>query len=78
MWRSRARPTPLDFDGITSGTFTLSEANGNGTVPTPQATTSKGSSSRAGAGLKDQRALTLKIPEPTKTLNCISDVAILA
>lgn len=30
MWRSRAKPTPLDFDGIKNGTFTLDQRQPNG------------------------------------------------
>lgn len=37
MWRSRAKPTPLDFDGIREGTFSLpskptQQLNGGSTV----------------------------------------------
>ncbi|KAI0339312.1 hypothetical protein BDW22DRAFT_1409173 [Trametopsis cervina] len=77
MWRSRAKPTPLDFDGILNDTFTLPQksAQSNG-VPSHSevngaaAGSSKGganpnksvngSSSSSTAGLKDQRALTLR------------------
>ncbi|KAI0084615.1 hypothetical protein BDY19DRAFT_898178 [Irpex rosettiformis] len=70
MWRTRAKPTPLDFAAITNGTFTLplplSQTNGAPTRPATNgngataSTSSSGSSSRSDAGLKDQRALTLQ------------------
>ncbi|KAG5642065.1 hypothetical protein DXG03_003642 [Asterophora parasitica] len=49
MWRSRAPPVPLDFDAITEGTFAL---RGN--------TLSASCDATNGAGLKDQRALSLR------------------
>ena len=60
MWKSRAQPTPLDFDAILNGTFP-SQDNG-------LAVDNHGSSSANGYAsgssqppvLKDQRALTLK------------------
>ncbi|PIL27288.1 hypothetical protein GSI_10435 [Ganoderma sinense ZZ0214-1] len=75
MWRSRAPPTPLDFDGIRDGSFTIPKPqqlingvlpNGNGAAPVNGNGDAK--SARAvttekqlnGAGLKDQRALTLQ------------------
>ncbi|KAF8121528.1 hypothetical protein EV363DRAFT_1363686 [Boletus edulis] len=69
MWRSREKPTPLDFDTILDGSFVLKEPNkivasssnskgqvnghANGDAVKP-------SSSNGNGGLKDQRALTLR------------------
>ncbi|KAM5541730.1 hypothetical protein V8D89_004459 [Ganoderma adspersum] len=78
MWRSRAPPTPLDFDGIRDGSFTISKpqpltngvhpngngaaaktVNGNGDAkPSGRAATTE--EQLNGAGLKDQRALSLQ------------------
>lgn len=80
MWRSRAKPTPLDFDAIREGTFTLpnqplQHANGvsapatskkaaNGSTNGPSGSAATESLLNGGtstsAGLKDQRALTLR------------------
>jgi hypothetical protein len=72
MWRTRAPPTPLDFEKIRSDTFAplAREAQANGTPRTrsskqrrPQLNGEIKPSSPAvdsGAGLKDQRKLTLK------------------
>ncbi|OJT14808.1 Ubiquitin-activating enzyme E1-like [Trametes pubescens] len=76
MWRSRAPPTPLDFDAIRAGTFVLARKSKNGAVaPQTNGTTGSsvaekqlngGSTSASvsaeanGAKLKDQRALTLQ------------------
>ena len=67
MWRSREKPTPLDFDAIMGGSFVMKEPtkskassskgqpnghmNGDATKSTP---------SNGNGGLKDQRALTLQ------------------
>ncbi|KAG6333441.1 hypothetical protein ID866_5643 [Astraeus odoratus] len=76
MWRSRAAPTPLDFDAIEKGTFVVKEpikstvgVNGSSSSK-PQingyvngsATTSTPASKTNGTngGLKDQRALSLQ------------------
>ena len=64
MWRTRAPPVPLSFEGIKNGTFTLrgkpaNAITSNGTVV--QANGQNGAStSAAGAGLKDQQMLTLQ------------------
>ena len=81
MWRSRAPPTPLDFDKIRDGTFVLGrpqqngvhangsaaangkpgEASGSGgSASTEKLLNGSSSTSASGAGLKDQRALTLQ------------------
>lgn len=74
MWRSRAPPTPLEFDAIRAGTFVLARNAQNGAaVPQTNGTTgssatekqlnggSMSSSAEAnGAKLKDQRTLTLQ------------------
>lgn len=75
MWRSRAPPTPLDFDAIRAGTFVLTRNSQNGAAPAPQTNGTTGSSATEkqlnggstsssaqanGAKLKDQRALTLQ------------------
>ncbi|KAH9923897.1 uncharacterized protein B0H18DRAFT_451862 [Fomitopsis serialis] len=75
MWRSRAPPTPLDFEGIRNGTFALNKKayvedttaqrsskavtmdNGSTSVPNGSSSNGNGAST---AGLKDQRALSLK------------------
>lgn len=87
MWRSRAKPTPLDFDGITSGTFTLPQVaaqtngssasshpktNGHGNAAGPSTTTNGSSSRSGGAGLKDQRALTLADNLELFVARCVS------
>ncbi|KAG6861181.1 hypothetical protein C0995_002988 [Termitomyces sp. Mi166 len=71
MWKSRAPPVPLDFDAILDGTFILrgESTSNNGDGATDQA--DKSGTSIAGvngnvstppnaAGLRDQRALSLK------------------
>ncbi|TBU39389.1 hypothetical protein BD309DRAFT_1012010 [Dichomitus squalens] len=81
MWRSRAPPTPLDFDQIRAGSFASPpaakphpqpngvHAHGNGNVdgkPTGSSATeillngAGGPAGATGAGLKDQRALSLQ------------------
>ncbi len=78
MWRSRAPPTPLDFDGIRDGSFTankpqpltngvhpngngISSVNGNGNGDAKSAGRAGVTDKQLnGAGLKDQRALTLQ------------------
>jgi len=75
MWRSRAPPTPLDFEGIRNGAFALNKKayvedttaqrsskavtmdNGSTSVPNGSSANGNGAST---AGLKDQRALSLK------------------
>ncbi|KAF8550035.1 hypothetical protein OG21DRAFT_1488092 [Imleria badia] len=65
MWRSRDKPTPLDFDAIVEGSFVVKESTKN----VASSLNSKGqvnghangaSSSNGNGGLKDQRALTLQ------------------
>ena len=75
MWRSRAPPTPLDFDSIMDGSFDLkgvpsltvnAVASGSGSDPSSSfAKLNNGQLNGNGnipfgEGLKDQRALTLK------------------
>ncbi|RDX46452.1 hypothetical protein OH76DRAFT_1406967 [Lentinus brumalis] len=82
MWRSRAPPTPLDFDKICEGTFSLNrpqqngvhangsaasngkpgQASGSGSASTEKLLngSSSSSGSASGAGLKDQRELSLQ------------------
>ncbi len=82
MWRSRAPPTPLDFDKIREGTFSLhrpqqngvhangsaasngkpGQASGSGSASTEKLLngSSSSSGSASGAGLKDQRELSLQ------------------
>ncbi|KAI0685827.1 repeat in ubiquitin-activating protein-domain-containing protein [Cytidiella melzeri] len=52
MWRSRAKPTPLEFDGILDGTFTLSQAfqQPNGASPHAPVNGNVASSSASGSG----------------------------
>ncbi|KAH9838037.1 uncharacterized protein C8Q71DRAFT_574651 [Rhodofomes roseus] len=73
MWRSRAPPTPLDFEGIRSGAFVLNKKTypedgaaqralkdvkvDSGSSGMSNGSTPNGTSA---AGLKDQRALSLK------------------
>lgn len=102
MWRSRAPPTPLEFDGITSGTFVLEKstpaANGHqngvkdgkngkktngtqeksGSAATEALLNGAASSSAAStsaAGLKDQRALSLRDNLDLFVARCVSFVA---
>ncbi|KZT71220.1 hypothetical protein DAEQUDRAFT_688223 [Daedalea quercina L-15889] len=73
MWRSRAPPTPLDFEGIRKGTFVPTKkayaedtsahsAKKAAKVDGGKTNVANGSSSNSAntAGLKDQRALSLK------------------
>jgi ubiquitin-like 1-activating enzyme E1 B len=67
MWRSRDKPTPLDFDAIVNRSFVVKEStkniasslNSKGQV-NGHANGRSASSSNANGGLKDQRALTLQ------------------
>ena len=70
MWRSREKPTPLDFGAIVDGSFVVKEptknvassSNSKGQTnghATGAALRSTAASNRNG-GLKDQRALTLQ------------------
>ncbi|KAH9855584.1 hypothetical protein C2E23DRAFT_813898 [Lenzites betulinus] len=47
MWRSRAPPTPLDFDGIRAGTFVLSPRTSQNGTSAPQNNNASGSGSSA-------------------------------
>lgn len=63
MWRSRAPPTPLDFDAIRSGNFALpnkQRSAPNGTGANGKAVCGEASTSTAGSKLKDQQALSLE------------------
>ncbi|ESK91584.1 hypothetical protein Moror_2502 [Moniliophthora roreri MCA 2997] len=62
MWRSRTPPTPLDFDAILQGSFTLPTSSTSGTtVPNGRPNDRRnGSGSTMTTGLKDQRSLSLK------------------
>ncbi|KAH7890333.1 hypothetical protein F5I97DRAFT_14031 [Phlebopus sp. FC_14] len=66
MWKSRAAPTPLDFDTIKDGTFVIKEPTkrttnlnklANGHV---KSNADPSTSANANGGLKDQRALSLQ------------------
>ena len=64
MWKLRAPPVPLSFEGIKNGTFTLrgQPANAivsNGTAA-PTNNQNGASTSAPGAALKDQKTLTLQ------------------
>lgn len=64
MWNTRAAPVPLSFEGIKNGTFTLrgklsSAITSNGTA-VPANSQNGASTSALGAGLKDQKMLTLQ------------------
>ena len=66
MWKTRAPPVPLSFEGIKNGSFILrgKPANvtmSNGTAAPVNSQNGHGAStSAAGAGLKDQKTLTLQ------------------
>lgn len=70
MWRSREKPTPLDFDAIVDGSFVVKEpTKGSSSSSNSKAqvnghfngdATRSASSSNGKSGLKDQRALTLQ------------------
>ncbi|KAF8836558.1 hypothetical protein BDN67DRAFT_1014595 [Paxillus ammoniavirescens] len=69
MWRSREKPTSLDFDAIMDGSFVVKEPSKSGAAPAnskqqPNGHTNghaKASTSQKGqSGLKDQRALSLQ------------------
>lgn len=66
MWKTRALPVPLSFEGIKNGIFTLHgkpadaiTSNGTATLPLPN-NQNGASTSATGAGLKDQKPLTLQ------------------
>ena len=65
MWRSRDKPTPLDFDAIVEGSFVVKEptknaASSSNTKGQVNGHANGASSSNGNGGLKDQRALTLQ------------------
>ena len=66
MWRSREKPTPLDFDAIVDRSFVVKESTKNASFSNSKgqvnghANGRSASSSSANGGLKDQRALTLQ------------------
>ncbi|KAF5381549.1 hypothetical protein D9615_005564 [Tricholomella constricta] len=62
MWRSRAPPVPLDFDAIMDDTFVLRNAvsGAGGVDPASDSVNGTGNAHSNGAGLKDQRALSLR------------------
>lgn len=64
MWKTRAPPVPLSFEGVKNGTFTLrgkpaNEVTSNGTAA-PANNQNPALTSAASAGLKDQKMLTLQ------------------
>ena len=63
MWRSRDKPTPLDFDAIVEGSFVVKEptkhaASSSNTKGQVNGHANGASWSNGSGGLKDQRALT--------------------
>jgi len=66
MWRTRAPPIPLSFEGIKNGSFIIrgkpaNATTSNGTAaPTNTQNGHGASTSAAGAGLKDQKTLNLQ------------------
>jgi ubiquitin-like 1-activating enzyme E1 B len=64
MWKARATPVPLSFEGIKNGTFTLREKSvnaitSNGTAA-PENNQNGASTGATNAGLKDQKTLNLQ------------------
>lgn len=69
MWRSREKPTPLDFNAIVDGSFVVKEPTKNAASSSTSKSQLNGhangepaksaSSSNGNGGLKDQRTLTL-------------------
>ena len=64
MWRSRDKPTPLDFDAIVEGNFMVKEstknaASSSNTKGQVNGYANGASWSNGNGGLKDQRTLTL-------------------
>jgi ubiquitin-like 1-activating enzyme E1 B len=57
MWENRPRPIPLNFDAVASGGFVLRGVAQRRDLSSSNGPTSNGSA--AGAGLRDQRSLTL-------------------
>jgi len=66
MWKTRAPPIPLSFEGIKNGSFILRGKPANAitsndtSVPVNSQNGHSASTSTAGAGLKDQKTLTLQ------------------
>lgn len=66
MWKMRAPPIPLSFEGIKTGSFIIrgkpaNATTSNGTAaPVNSQNGNDASTSTAGAGLKDQKALNLQ------------------
>lgn len=66
MWKTRAPPVPLSFEGIKNGSFILRGKPANTTMldgitaPANSQNGNGASTSAAGAGLKDQKTLTLQ------------------
>jgi ubiquitin-like 1-activating enzyme E1 B len=66
MWKTRAPPVPLSFEGIKDGTFILHEKPINKVTPNGTATPVNNQNghntpaSAAAVGLKDQKTLTLE------------------
>ena len=63
MWRSRDKPTPLDFDAIVEGSFVVKEPTKHALSSSSTKGQVNGHGSEASygnGGLKDQRALTLQ------------------
>jgi ubiquitin-like 1-activating enzyme E1 B len=71
MWRSREKPTSLDFDAIMDGSFVVKEPSKSGAAPANSkqqpnghingdAKASISASQKGQSGLKDQRALSLQ------------------
>jgi len=66
MWKTRAPPVPLSFEGIKNGSFILRDkpanaTTSNGTAAPVNSQNGYGAStSAAGAALKDQKTLTLQ------------------
>jgi len=66
MWKTRAPPVPLLFEDIKTGSFILrgkpanTTTSGGTAAPVNSQNGHGASTSAAGAGLKDQKALTLQ------------------
>ena len=66
MWKTRAPPVPLSFEGIKNGTFIprgkhTNAITSNGTATPVNSQNGHGAStSTTGVGLRDQKALTLQ------------------
>jgi ubiquitin-like 1-activating enzyme E1 B len=64
MWKMRAPPVSLSFEGIKNGTFTLhgqpSDAIASNGANAPTNNQNGASTNASGAALKDQKTLTLQ------------------